>query len=68
MGRSKPMRDAYYRSYANPHKQRKVNCHEVTIEMKNMGTFHCMDCERHVVHAGGRILTIGYLQKTPNMM
>ncbi|MGG0208515.1 hypothetical protein [Bacillus mycoides] len=56
MGRSKPMRDAYYRGYANPdpHKQEKVNCHDVTIEMKNKGTFHCMDCERQVVYAGGK--------------
>lgn len=53
MGRSKPMRDAYYRQNNTKGKGHKVNCNDVTMEMKNKGTFHCMDCERQVVHAGG---------------
>lgn len=53
MGRSKSMRDAYYRSYANPSNRTEVNCHDVTKDMKNNGTFYCMECEAQVVHAGG---------------
>ncbi|WP_242281148.1 hypothetical protein [Bacillus cereus group sp. BfR-BA-01347] len=53
MGRSKSMRDAYYRSYANPNKKIEVNCHDVTKDMKNHGSFYCMECETQMVHAGG---------------
>lgn len=54
MGRSKPMRVAYYRGYNNLEYLKEVNCKDVTMEMKNKGTFHCMDCMRQVVHAGGK--------------
>lgn len=54
MGRSKPMRMAYYIRYVNPGKKIEMNCRDVTNEMKNSGDFYCMDCERPVVHAGGK--------------
>ncbi|EJQ37327.1 hypothetical protein IEE_05259 [Bacillus cereus BAG5X1-1] len=53
MGRSKPMRKAYYIRNNTTGKGTEVNCKNVTMEMKNTGTFHCMDCMRQVVHAGG---------------
>ncbi|WP_179863202.1 hypothetical protein [Bacillus pseudomycoides] len=51
MGRSRPMREANYKS--NSYSKNKVKCEEVTTRMTNIGTFHCTDCGVRLIYAGG---------------
>ncbi|MEK4815124.1 hypothetical protein NZ045_31930 [Bacillus sp. FSL L8-0287] len=51
MGRSRPMREANYRS--NSYSKNKVKCEEVTARMINIGSFHCVDCGVRLIYARG---------------